>query len=57
MSLKSLDVSRTLKVDDFVKDLNDCNWAVDETQLINLAWNLFVNKFTLICDKHAPIKT
>ena len=50
------------KVDDFVNDLNDCNWAVDDTQLINLTlnsfvWNSFVSKFTILCDKHAPIKT
>ena len=48
---------KNFKVDDLVKDLNDCNWAVDDTQFINLAWTSFVNKFTLICDKHAPIKT
>ena len=47
---------KNFKVDDFVNDLKESNWTVDDTQLTSVAWNSFVSKFTMICDKHAPIK-
>ena len=43
---------KNFKVDDFVNDLKESNWTVDDTQLTS-----FVSKFTMICDKHVTIKT
>ena len=48
---------KNFSVNDFVCDLNEVNWFVDDTLSVNEAWNSFINKFTIVCNNHAPIKS
>ena len=43
--------------DCFVNDLNGVDWNIHDSMPVNVAWDSFVDKFTNICDKHAPVKT
>ena len=40
-----------------MNDLNGVEWNIHESMPINIAWESFVNKFTNVCDKHAPVKS
>ncbi len=43
--------------DNFVTDLNHVDWNIDDSLPVNEAWDLFVNKFTEVCNNHAPVKS
>ncbi len=43
--------------DNFVKDLNHVDWNIDESNPVSEAWDSFVNKFTEVCNNHAPVKS
>ena len=44
-------------IDVFNDDLSNVDWNIDESATVETAWKVFVNKFTKVCDIHAPIKT
>ena len=48
---------KDFNVDMFVHDLKNVNWNIDDTMSVNIAWNIFVDNFNSVCDKHVPIKT
>ena len=48
---------KNFSVDHFEKDLNEVKWDIDDSLPVTEAWNLFINKFTTICNKHAPVKS
>jgi len=48
---------KNFDIDVFNEDLSNVDWAISESTTVDTAWNLFVNKFTEVCDVHAPLKT
>ena len=48
---------KNFNVDCFVNDLNGVEWNIHDLMPVNVAWESFVNKFTNVCDKHAPVKS
>ena len=49
---------KNFSVDNFEKKkLNEVNWDIDDSLPVTKAWNLFIKKFTTICNKHAPVKS
>ena len=44
-------------VHELVKDLNNIDWDIHDSSSVAVAWNSFVNKFTTMCNKHAPVKS
>ena len=48
---------KNFNVHNFVKDLNNIDWDIHDSSSVSVAWNSFVNKFTTMCNKHAPVKS
>ena len=55
--LKSFTVINGANIDNFKKELSEMNWvSVLKEQDVNVAYNLFVEKFKKCHDKHFPLK-
>ena len=48
---------KDFNVDNFVKDLNNVDWDIHDSSSATVAWDSFVSKFKIVCNKHAPVKS
>ncbi len=48
---------KDFNVDVFNDDLEKVDWCINDSVPADTAWQLFVDKFTNVCDKHVPLKS
>ena len=48
---------KDFNVDNFVRDLDNVDWCIHDSSSATVAWDSFVSKFNIVCNKHALVKS